>query len=428
MSPICGCHSKLWWICLLLCREGKKYARQHCAAFTSEILAAACGYPAFRAARRILAGIQGPASWSLEEHFQADLRKVRANECWVAPQGRLCLPVGSGKRLHSCLGGLQLSWPPFFHRHYVLASHLDADAVHSKWHWCLSLLPPQGGVPEQVLCGSWVQILSVLLQAYHRWHCRRLKPVHWFFVSQTRPYFLIIGCSRVGYIQWYRMGHSPWKKISCTWKCPRPILSDNTDAASAGLAGSWAAYLHWCLCWVPGPQHLIRLAAQCLVKKKQCISFELNWLLIINLHVFCSTCLCGLFLYKENMFQLLFEAVVDHFTMINSLRRLLPFIAQTMQNCSWTDDIAGRQFSTCFTTRILLLSDLLQVLTMWDYRSLHTSSLNKSIGFELCKQKSAVVSTLAANLFLSMDLFHAGNLKWLLLCCAFQDGLLKQIV
>lgn len=40
-----------------------------------------------------------------------------------------------------------------------------------------------------------------------------------------------------------------------------------------------------------------------------------------------------------------------------------------------------------FTTRTLLLSDLHQVLTMWDYRSLHTSSLNKSIGFELCKPK-----------------------------------------
>lgn len=109
MSLICGCYSKLWWICFLLCREGKKYARQHCAAFKPEIPAAACGYPAFRAARS-LAGIQGPASWSLEEHFQADLRKVRANECWVALQGHLCLPVGSGRRLHSCLGGHQLSW------------------------------------------------------------------------------------------------------------------------------------------------------------------------------------------------------------------------------------------------------------------------------------------------------------------------------
>lgn len=193
------------------------------------------------------------------------------------------------------------------------------------------------------------------------------------------------------------MGHSPWKKMSCTWECPSPIPSDNTDTALAGLAGPWAAYIHWCLCQVPGPQHLIRSAAHCLVKKKQCtffFFFKLNWLLIINLHVLRSTCLCGFFLYKENMFQLLFEAVVDHFTTIISLKRLLPFIAQTMQNSSWTDDIAGRQFSTCFTTRTLLLSDLLQVLTVWDYRSLRTSSLNKSVGFELCKQNSALVSTL----------------------------------
>lgn len=275
-SPICGCHSKLWWSCFLWCREGEKYARQHCTAFTPEIPAPACGYPAFRAARRSLAGIQGPASWSHEEHFQADLRKVRANECWVAPQGCLCLPIGSGRRLHSCRGGHQLSWLPFFHGCYVLASHLYAGAVHPKWRWHHSLLPPQGGVPEQVLCGSWVQIFSVLLQAHHRWHCRRLKPVHWFFISQTRPYFQALVAHRVGYLQRYRMGHSPWKKMSCTWECPSPIPSDNADTALAGLAGPWAAYIHWCLCQVPGPQHLIRSAAHCLVKKKQCTFFFFN--------------------------------------------------------------------------------------------------------------------------------------------------------
>lgn len=155
---------------------------------------------------------------------------------------------------------------------------------------------------------------------------------------------------------------------------------------------------------------------------------ELNWLLIINLHVFCSIyCLVfGLFLSKESMFWLLFQAVVDYMTMIKSLIRLQPFIVHTMQNSSKMDHIAGLQFSTCFTTTTLLLSDLLQGLTVQDYRRLHTSSLNKSIGFGLCKQKSAPVSTLAANLFRSMDLFLTGDLRRLFLCCVFQDGLLKQ--
>lgn len=54
--------------------------------------------------------------------------------------------------------------------------------------------------------------------------------------------------------------------------------------------------------------------------------------------------------------------------------------------------------------------------------------LTKALVLSCVNQKSAVVSTLAANLFLSMDLFHTGSLKWLLLCCISQDGLLKQIV
>lgn len=82
-----------------------------------------------------------------------------------------------------------------------------------------------------------------------------------------------------------------------------------------------------------------------------------------------------------------------------------------MQTSSKTGHIAGLQFSTCFTTRTLFLSDLLQGLTALDYRRLHTSSLNKSVSFELCKQKSAPVSTLAANLFLSIDLFLTGDLR-----------------
>lgn len=122
-------------------------------------------------------------------------------------------------------------------------------------------------------------------------------------------------------------------------------------------------------------------------------------------------CLCGLFLSKESMFWLLFQAVVDHMSMIKSFIRLQPFIAHTMQNSSKKDHIAGWQFSTCFTTTTLLLSDLLQGLTVQDYRRLHTSSLNKSVGFELCKQKSAPISTLAGNLFLSMDLFLTGHLR-----------------
>lgn len=63
--------------------------------------------------------------------------------------------------------------------------------------------------------------------------------------------------------------------------------------------------------------------------------------------------------------------------------------------------MAGLQFSTCFARIAPLLSDLLQGLTALDYRNVHTSSLNKSVSFELCKQ----VSTLTAILFISIDLF-----------------------
>lgn len=52
-------------------------------------------------------------------------------------------------------------------------------------------------------------------------------------------------------------------------------------------------------------------------------------------------CLCGLFLSKESMFWLLFQAVVDHMSMIKSFIRLQPFIAHTMQNSSKKDHIAG---------------------------------------------------------------------------------------
>lgn len=58
-----------------------------------------------------------------------------------------------------------------------------------------------------------------------------------------------------------------------------------------------------------------------------------------------------------------------------------------MQTISKTDRIADLQFSTCFTRITLFLSDLLQGLTALDYRNVHTSSLNKSVSFELCKQK-----------------------------------------
>lgn len=52
--------------------------------------------------------------------------------------------------------------------------------------------PPQGGIPEQVLHGSWLQIFSVLLQAHHRRHRGRVKPVHRCFTPQTRLYFPVV--------------------------------------------------------------------------------------------------------------------------------------------------------------------------------------------------------------------------------------------
>lgn len=37
-------------------------------------------------------------------------------------------------------------------------------------------------------------------------------------------------------------------------------------------------------------------------------------------------CLCGILLSEENMFRLLFQAVVDRMTAIKSLTRLQPFV------------------------------------------------------------------------------------------------------
>lgn len=75
-------------------------------------------------------------------------------------------------------------------------THFGLSAGHRSCPWAaLTTLsaPPQGGVPEQVLRGSWLQIFSILLQAHHRRHCGRVKPVHRCFAPQTRLYFLVVG-------------------------------------------------------------------------------------------------------------------------------------------------------------------------------------------------------------------------------------------
>lgn len=139
------------------------------------------------------------------------------------------------------------------------------------------------------------------------------------------------------------------------------------------------------------------------------------------------TALSSRHLSEANMFWLLFLAVVDHKTTIKSLVKLQLFIQHAMQTNPKTDHIADLQFSTCFTTTIFFWSDLLQGFTAPGYGHLHMSSLNKSVSFELCKQKSAPVSTFAGNLFLSIELFPTGDLRWLPVLY-FQDEWLKQIV
>lgn len=104
------------------------------------------------------------------------------SHCWLQKD-----PTFPAQRPPSLVTSL-FPWVPHF--------SLLAGRRSCPWAALMPLsAPPQGGVPEQVLRGSRVQIFSVLLQAHHRWHRRRVKSVRRCFTPQRGLYFLVVAHS-----------------------------------------------------------------------------------------------------------------------------------------------------------------------------------------------------------------------------------------